>query len=231
MDPEQQWSDLPIVVIDTETTGTDESADVCEVAAVRFERGLEVARYSSLVRPTCEIPPEASAVHGITNAMVESAPALADLCGELFRICRDAAPCAYNAPFDRKRLHRHIAGIECPAFDPSWSWIDVYVIVASPRVDKFVRGSGRLKLGATCARWGVPLETAHRAAGDAAATGRLLFALYAAGKVKACSLSVLLAHTDIMRAEHERDHAAYRARLASQKPVQTELPLEVARVR
>lgn len=228
MDPERLWPDVPIVVIDTETTGTSDTSDVCEVAAVRFEHGLEVARYSSLVRPTCEIPAEATAVHGITSAMVEAAPPLVDLAGELFQICRDAAPAAYNAPFDRTRLHRHIAGVECPAFDPLWSWIDVFVIVASPRVDRYVRGPGRLKLGATCSRWGVPLESAHRAAGDAAATGQLLFALYAAGKVKGCSLSTLLAHTDIMRAEYERDHAAYRARM---RPVQTELPLEVDRVR
>ncbi|MBM4117623.1 hypothetical protein FJ251_07730 [bacterium] len=63
------------VVFDLETTGVDrERCEVVEVAAVRVEDGREVAHFATLLRPRGPIPPAATAVHGITDAMVAAAP-------------------------------------------------------------------------------------------------------------------------------------------------------------
>lgn len=160
LDPDQPWDTQPIVVVDTETTGVTDSDAVCEIAAVRFEGGQEVASFSSLVNPGVPISAGASAVNGITDADVANAPTLPELAADLFAIGKGAAPCAYNAPFDRTMIHRQLQRLNCPALDPGWGWIDVYMIIASPRVDKFVSGPGRLKLTAACARWGIAVEGA-----------------------------------------------------------------------
>lgn len=62
---------------DVETTGTDDEAGVCEIAWIEANDQLEVlAEVSSLINPGHPIPPEASAVHHITNAHVADAPSL-----------------------------------------------------------------------------------------------------------------------------------------------------------
>ncbi|HUK64216.1 MAG TPA: 3'-5' exonuclease, partial [Dongiaceae bacterium] len=65
-----------VVVVDTETTGMSpaEGHALVEVATVVLENGTIGETWSSLVRPGRPIPPDASAVHGITDAMVAGAP-------------------------------------------------------------------------------------------------------------------------------------------------------------
>lgn len=208
------WHEVPIVVIDTETTGLTDDDEAIEIAAVRFEAGRAVAQFQSLVNPgTRPIHPEAQKVHGISPEMVRAAPRLSDLAGELFMIADGAIACAYNAPFDRRYLHKHITGTDCATFDPSWAWIDVYTIVCSENVDKYVKGPGRLRLGATCFRWQVEHQSAHRALGDAQATGELLWRLFERGKISAtCKLDRLLSHTETLRGVQQRDHARWQNR-------------------
>jgi DNA polymerase-3 subunit epsilon len=66
------------VIIDTETTGVSREADqIIELGVVRFEFGETSGRisrvtaaYSGLEDPGRPIPPESTAIHGITDAMV-----------------------------------------------------------------------------------------------------------------------------------------------------------------
>jgi|WetSurMetagenome_2_1015567.scaffolds.fasta_scaffold00514_23 exodeoxyribonuclease X len=105
---------IRVLYLDTETTGADPStADLCEVGAVLTgyaglqAGGSQVQEFSSLVRPTDLIPPEASAVHHITNSMVSGAPAAKQLEAALKPLV-DAADviCAHNSPFDIPILKR-----------------------------------------------------------------------------------------------------------------------------
>lgn len=207
------WCDVPIVVIDFETTGPD--PDVCEpveVAAVRFERGEVCGAYASLLRPSCPIPEQATAIHGITDAMVANAPTLIEVAVNLANVAHGATPCAYNEVFDRTILHRFISGTDVPLFDPRVQWLDVYVVAAShKRGDRYVRGKGRLKLPAVCARHGVRLDSAHRAAGDAEAAGRLLYRLMGASRAP---LAKVLQRMAQARGEQDADYAAFRQRIA-----------------
>ena len=95
------------VVIDTETTGTNRDDDqIIELALVRFEYATdsgEIARitdvYSGLEDPGRPIPPESTAIHGITDAMV-AGKALDE--ARIAAAVRDAALIvAHNAAFDR----------------------------------------------------------------------------------------------------------------------------------
>jgi DNA polymerase-3 subunit epsilon len=227
LDPALSWWSFPLVIVDFETTGTDpaECAPV-SVAAIRLEQGVERGHFYSLVRPGIAIPPEASAIHGITDDDVREAPYLDALAPELCTLAHGAVPCGYNgATFDAVILHRYIKGSDCPLFDPGQEWIDPLVMIRS--IDRYVKGSGRHKLSTTCARWGVPFAegAAHNALEDVRGVGRLLRELVRLDKVRTrTSLRRMLEYIAIKRAEQDARFEAYLARLAA-KEAQTSLDL------
>jgi DNA polymerase-3 subunit epsilon len=90
-------------------------------------------------------------------------------------------PVAYNAEFDRGFLHAEVARVverigaltdSPPALRGEVVWIDPLVWAR-----EILRDLKSRRLGDVCAHFGIPLEQAHRAAGDAEATGRVLLAL------------------------------------------------------
>lgn len=201
LDLQAPWPSLPLCVLDVETTGFSESDRIADVGAARFEDGMLVAQWSSLVNPGIPIPEQATAVHGITDAMVEHAPRIETVAGHLNVIADGAILCAYNSSFDSKFL--------APVLSYTGEWLDVLVIVRD--VDKFERGKGRHKLENACARYGVTVTGAHRALPDAIACGMLLFQMLARGKIKNCSAEVLLRHVARRRAEQEAEFQAFMA--------------------
>lgn len=99
--------DFPIRVIDVETTGFTPGEDrIVEVGWVDlwFDRRADEWRFdpfasgSSLVNPGREIPPEAKAVHHITEAMVEDAPTWEEISVRVLDPVFHFA--AHNAEFD-----------------------------------------------------------------------------------------------------------------------------------
>jgi DNA polymerase-3 subunit epsilon len=168
----KRWRELPLVVIDTETTGVVPGVDAAvQVGLARFEpeQGC-VATKAWIVHPGRAIPAEASAIHGITDEMVTVAPPITSvlLSAEARELWEGVQPVAYNYMFDR-------AFVPAAAFDRDWPWLDSLTLVRL--VDRFVRGKGRHKLEAACLRHGVTLEKAHDAGADARAAGELLFKL------------------------------------------------------
>lgn len=90
-----------IRVVDTETTGIEATDKLVEVALVDIENGQIVRHDSTLVDPGLPIPPEASAVHHITDEMVQGFVTPDDAVRSM-----SGAPvyCAHNAKFDRQFL-------------------------------------------------------------------------------------------------------------------------------
>jgi DNA polymerase III epsilon subunit-like protein len=202
LDPSHLWHDVPWCVLDTETTHyKPDLAEVVEVAAVRFERGRVVARYCARVKPPCPIPEAAAAIHGIRDADVAACLELAMHAPEIVRLAAGAVPVAFNASYDRTILHRTFAGSDCPAFDPSQSWICPLVIVRD--VERVTPGRGYYRLENVCRRFQVPLDGAHSAEGDATATGHLLWRLWESQRVRSCALGKLLAHIDRRKIAHD----------------------------
>jgi DNA polymerase III epsilon subunit family exonuclease len=88
-------------VIDVETTGFSPAADrVVEIGCAEVEGDQIVARWSTLVNPGRAIPAEATAVHGITDAMVARAPSLKPALKYARRLCRGRIVAAHSARFD-----------------------------------------------------------------------------------------------------------------------------------
>jgi DNA polymerase-3 subunit epsilon len=89
------------VLLDLETTGGNPVNDrITEIAAVRFEHGVEVARWSALVNPGTAISGFIERLTGISNAMVASAPRFSDVAGDLLALLTDAVLVAHNVRFD-----------------------------------------------------------------------------------------------------------------------------------
>ena len=87
------------LIVDTETTGLGDDAEIVEIAVVDSQGSIV---FDSLVKPSRPIPREASDIHGITNAAVADAPGFAQLwAAELKGVLRTAPHVAiYNADYD-----------------------------------------------------------------------------------------------------------------------------------
>lgn len=116
-----QLRDLSFIAFDVETTGL--SAIACklvELSAVRFNlTGTEMEIFSTLIDPECQIPPEVTRVHGITDEMVKGAPMIREVVPNFLEFIGngDSVLLAHNAPFDVGFLRVALAklGIEVPA--------------------------------------------------------------------------------------------------------------------
>jgi DNA polymerase III epsilon subunit-like protein len=104
-------------ILDTETTGLDDSAEIVQIAIV--EPGGS-AVLDTLVRPRRPIPADATAIHGITNAMVADAPRFVDLVERLVQVIADRTVIAYNAAFDRRMVAQTARASEVRM--PPWRW-------------------------------------------------------------------------------------------------------------
>jgi DNA polymerase-3 subunit epsilon len=93
--------------LDTETTGLSGDRDrVVEIAIIGDHGEVLV---DTLVNPGISIPREASAIHGITDIMVRSAPAFSDLWPKIEALVRDSRVVIYNASFDIRFLPQRLS--------------------------------------------------------------------------------------------------------------------------
>jgi DNA polymerase-3 subunit epsilon len=202
--------DVPMVWLDTETTGTVPGTDsVVQLGVARFEPGQDDPVFRSwLVNPCRAIPPEATEIHGITDDMVAEAPRLISvlLSQEFSNLVEGAVPGAYNAAFDQAFLP------QLTIFERDWPWLDLLTIVRF--VDRYVKGKGRHKLGAACQRHGVDLGTAHDAGADALAAGLLFRVLLRHPTLKHISRTVgdILLWLEVERAKEWYRFTEWRSR-------------------
>ena len=83
--------------VDLETTDTDtRSAEIVEIAAARVRDGIIVETFVSFVKPKGAIPAEATGVHGITDAEIESASPFAAVWPQFRAFCGDDVIVAHN---------------------------------------------------------------------------------------------------------------------------------------
>jgi len=165
------------IAFDVETTGLDRFSDrIVEVSAVRFENGIVVDSYSSLVNPGIGISASASAVNHITNEMIARAPSEEHVYAELVKYLGDAlqgktALCAHNASFDMDFLKRALSRM---GYDATINCIDTLSISR-----KCIHNTQNHKQTTIAANLGIACDNAHRASADAEVCGKILFHLLA----------------------------------------------------
>ena len=156
-------------VFDCETTGTDTTRDeIVSLALLQLDpAGVETGRYTRLVRPTREIPAEATAVHGISAAEVADAPSFADIAIELRGFLGDAVFVAHNVGFDLPMLRHAFESVGID-YGPSGTACTLEAFrLLEPLADNH-------RLLSICKRREIALEDAHEALSDVLATAELL---------------------------------------------------------
>lgn len=160
---------MKFVAFDLETTGTKPREDmIVEIGAVMFDGARPVKGYGTLIDPCRLIPPDASAVNGITDDMVKGKPRIEEVLGSFADFCGELPLVAHNAPFDFKflledvQLHRSEA--------PTGAVLDTL-----PMARKVFPGLPNYKLGTLVRHFNFPSGTFHRAEEDSSYCG-LLFA-------------------------------------------------------
>lgn len=89
------------IILDTETTGLDSSAQICQIAIIDSSGNVLL---DTLVKPTCPIPADASAVHGITDDMVKDAPGWEKIMFVVQDIIEARPVIVYNADYDTRMM-------------------------------------------------------------------------------------------------------------------------------
>ena len=106
------------VAVDVETTGLDRYRDeIIEVAAIVFDEEGVLEEWSSLVDPGRDVPAFITRLTGITPEMVDGAPTLLNLRGQLRRLLAEHVIVAHNVSFDMKFLEQAHIGVGQPRLD------------------------------------------------------------------------------------------------------------------
>ncbi|MGE7950852.1 3'-5' exonuclease [Lysinibacillus xylanilyticus] len=93
------------VVLDFETTGLSNNTDeIIQVAAVRYENFEEKEKFVTFVKPSKRIPYDATEINGISNDDVKDAPSIKEILPKLLEFLKDDVIVAHNASFDMKFL-------------------------------------------------------------------------------------------------------------------------------
>jgi DNA polymerase III epsilon subunit family exonuclease len=99
------WTDFPVLIFDTETSGLSKQDRICEISIV-VAKGLRVIRrFDAFINPGVPIEESAAEVHGITDEQVRDAPtwdAVADQILPLFQL--DVPWISHNLAFDLRFL-------------------------------------------------------------------------------------------------------------------------------
>lgn len=101
-----QWMGLKPVFLDTETTGLDGNAEICDIAVIDFDG---VVLFETLVKPSQPIPAEAGDIHGITDAMVKHAPRFEQVLDRLDKVLQGRTVVIYNSAFDTRLISQSCA--------------------------------------------------------------------------------------------------------------------------
>ncbi|HJS31223.1 MAG TPA: DNA polymerase III subunit epsilon [Alphaproteobacteria bacterium] len=109
------------IVLDTETTGLDPDAGhrIIEIACLELVHHLPTGRnFHAYVNPERDVPQDAVAVHGLTEAFLAEHKIFSAIAGELLEFLGQARLVIHNAEFDLGFLNAELARLGFPAIEP-----------------------------------------------------------------------------------------------------------------
>jgi DNA polymerase-3 subunit epsilon len=169
---EQPIATTEFLVVDTETNGLGgEDCAVIEMGSVLVGGGELHDRWSSLVRAAVPLRRGIGRLTGITQAMLDPAPALEDVVPVLAEQLRGRVLVAHNAAFDRRVLRQAFERVGA-------EWPEQPVLCTAALARVLLPLQRERRLGALADSLGIDVELAHRALADAETCARILCALF-----------------------------------------------------
>ena len=159
-------------VLDLETTGgSAKDCAITEIGAVKYQGGVLLGSFQTLVDPGLPIPPSITILTGITQTMVFDAPTIHTALPSFLEFIGDAVIVGHNVRFDMSFLQAaaHRLGYDRMTNDT----VDTAAL-ARRLVREEVRN---LRLQTLAAYFRSPVTPIHRALDDAQATAHVLHAL------------------------------------------------------
>jgi DNA polymerase III subunit epsilon len=171
---EKRPSDVPLVILDTETTGLFPGLGhrVVEIGAIRLENWREVGQISSLLQPGRKMDPKASRVNGINDSDLLGQPTFSEVADELLALLDGAVLVAHNAAFDAGFLGQELLlhGLQTDGIFRTLSNPWLCTLQLARQQFHF----GRNNLGHIARQLGVRMGRAHRALSDVYTTAEIL---------------------------------------------------------
>ncbi|WP_374304215.1 PolC-type DNA polymerase III [Ferrovibrio sp.] len=163
---DEPLSTLPALLFDTETTGLNVRRDRLVSLGGLPCRGVELQDMPPLdflVHPGIKIPPASTAIHGISDAMVATAPSLPLIWSSLQLAWQGRVMIGHNIAYDLALL-RHEAERHRLPFHPPAAALDLGLLYAGlkPRVSS-------ITLEHIATEFGIGVNGRHTALGDAEA--------------------------------------------------------------
>lgn len=147
-------------VIDVETTGKGNK--ITEISIFRYDDAILLDEFTSLVNPNAYIPDYITALTGIDNAMVSTAPTFEEIAQDILKITDNAIFIAHNVNFDYNVIRN-----EFKAIDVTFNRRKLCTVRLSRTL---LPGHRSYSLGKLCAALQIPIYDRHRAKGDVEAT-------------------------------------------------------------
>ena len=204
----------PLLVLDTETTGPEESeALIVEIGGAFFLGGQRIGpRLNQRVNPDVPIPAGASEVHGIYDADVADAPTFAEIVPRFERLLSGSTLWAHCSDDLREFGYKGptaplLAGYNAQKYDSvvinraleaagSKRRLDADAMIDPIWAARWAWPDASARLEAVCRRYGITIPSAHAAWGDSEATGYLIAAMIADGLIA----------DDLVEAYQEQEH-------------------------
>lgn len=164
---------LSAVVLDFETTGLDARfARAVQIGAVRISDGriVEETKLDRIIDPGISIPPQSTAIHGITDATVRNAPRFAELLPEIEAFIGEAIIIGHTVAYDLSIMKREYELADRTWRQPRSLNVPTLARLAAPTL-------AHHSIDHLCNWLNVPKTGRHTAIGDAETTARLFLAL------------------------------------------------------
>jgi DNA polymerase-3 subunit epsilon len=161
-------SQVPFVVVDTETTGTKAGEDrLIEVAAVRVFEGEVVDRFAQLINPERSVPHRITRLTGISTGMVFDQPPAAEVLPAFLDFLGEGVFVAHNLSFDLRFLNAELDRADLGEIGNA----ALCTLRLARRLLPDLRSKG---LSGLAKHYDIRIEARHRAYGDAQATATVL---------------------------------------------------------
>ena len=162
------WISANPLFLDTETTGLDDTDQICEIAILDLDG---TTLFSSLICPSCSMNPAAADVHGITPQELANAPTWPSVHDIVAATITGRLVIAHNADFDSRLLSQtcRAYGLDTPLAE----WDCTQTLLTALNGGRWPR----LSKAADIVGADIGAVAAHRAVQDAETVRRIVLAL------------------------------------------------------